>query len=68
MNPLRIARQLREDYLTLLRTTFSPRQDRLREEFNRQIEREGFLTREPFISLSQPYQRAAALVSAHNCC
>ena len=40
MNPLRIARSLRDDYLTLLRTTFSPRQQALRDDFNRQIERE----------------------------
>jgi ATP-dependent helicase YprA (DUF1998 family)/very-short-patch-repair endonuclease len=61
MNPLRIARNLRDDYLTLLRTTFSPRQRLLREEFNHQIERDGFLTREPFISLAMPYQYAPAL-------
>ena len=58
MNPLRIAQRLREDYLTLLRTTFSPRQDALREAFNREIERDGFLTREPFVSLAQPYMHA----------
>lgn len=56
MNPLRIARILRDDYLTLLRTTFAPRQPGLKEGFNREIEREGFLTREPFISLAQPYR------------
>jgi ATP-dependent helicase YprA (DUF1998 family) len=56
MNPLRIARNLREDYLRLLRTTFQPRQERLREAFEREIAREGFLTREPFIALASPHQ------------
>jgi ATP-dependent helicase YprA (DUF1998 family)/very-short-patch-repair endonuclease len=59
MNPLRIARALRDDYLTLLRTTFRPRQDALREIFDREIERENFLTREPFVSLAQPYRRGS---------
>lgn len=61
MNPLQIARTLREDYLTLLRTTFAPRQQDLREAFNTEIEREGFLTREPFVSLAQPYRHGPAL-------
>ncbi len=61
MNPLRIARNLREDYLRLLRTTFQPRQDRLREAFEREITREGFLTREPFIALAPPHRYAGAL-------
>jgi ATP-dependent helicase YprA (DUF1998 family) len=61
MNPLRIARVVRDDYLTLLRTTFSPRQERLRNAFNTEIERDGFLTREPFISLAQPYRTSGAL-------
>jgi len=60
MNPLHIARVLRDDYLTLLRTTFRPRQQALREAFDREIEQDGFLTREPFISLAQPYQRGGA--------
>jgi hypothetical protein len=30
MNPLRIAEQLRTDYLQLLTTTFAPRQERLK--------------------------------------
>lgn len=60
MNPLHIARVLRDDYLTLLRTTFRPRQESLRDAFDREIERDGFLTREPFISLAQPYQRGEA--------
>ena len=61
MNPLRIAEQLRSDYLELLSTTFSPRQERLRRDFRAAIEREGFLTREPFVSLAQPYKIASAL-------
>ena len=61
MNPLRIARIVRDDYLALLRTTFSPRQQELRQAFNREIERDGFLTREPFISLAQPYWTADPL-------
>jgi len=56
MNPLRIARSLREDYLRLLRTAFQPRQERLREAFEQEIAREGFLTREPFIALASPHQ------------
>jgi very-short-patch-repair endonuclease len=62
MNPLRIADRLRIDYLRLLTTTFSPRQPELGEDFRRQIERDGFLTREPFVSLAQPYRRGSALV------
>ena len=62
MNPLRIAEQLRTDYLDLLTTTFSPRQDRLRRDFRAAIEREGFLTREPFVSLAQPYKIAPPLI------
>jgi hypothetical protein len=62
MNPLRIAERLRTDYLQLLTTTFSPRQPGLNEDFRRQIERDGFLTREPFVSLAQPYRTGAALV------
>ncbi len=65
MNPLRIAEQLRADYLELLTTTFSPRQDRLRRDFRAAIEREGFLTREPFVSLAQPYKIAPALTELH---
>jgi very-short-patch-repair endonuclease len=63
MNPLHIARNLREDYLLLLRTTFNPRQERLREAFLREVERDGFLTREPFVSLAQPYKYAEPLTS-----
>lgn len=61
MNPLRIARALRDDYLTLLRTTFRPRQEALREGFYREIERDGFLTRETFVSLAQPYQHGGTM-------
>jgi len=61
MNPLHIARNLRDDYLLLLRTTFAPRQQELRDAFLHEIERDGFLTREPFISLAQPYQHAGPL-------
>ena len=65
MNPLHIARVLRDDYLTLLRTTFRPRQEALRDAFDREIERDGFLTREPFISLAQPYQVGGAQTWMH---
>ena len=65
MNPLRIADQLRSDYLELLTTTFSPRQERLRRDFRAAIEREGFLTRESFVSLAQPYKTASALTELH---
>jgi hypothetical protein len=61
MNPLRIAEQLRTDYLQLLTTTFAPRQERLKRDFRTAVEREGFLTGEPFVSLALPYQGAAAL-------
>ena len=61
MNPLRIAEQLRTDYLQLLTTTFAPRQERLKRDFRTAVEREGFLTREPFVSLALPYQGAPAL-------
>ncbi len=55
MNPLQIAKSLREDYLKLLTTTFDPRQKPLKEAFQAEINTEGFLTREPYIALSQPY-------------
>jgi hypothetical protein len=61
MNPLRIAEQLRTDYLQLLTTTFAPRQERLKRDFRTAVEREGFLTREPFVSLALPYQGSPAL-------
>ncbi|HPU74187.1 MAG TPA: DEAD/DEAH box helicase [Bryobacteraceae bacterium] len=61
MNPLHIAEQLRSDYLELLTTTFAPRQERLKQDFRTAIEREGFLTREPFISLALPYAYGPAL-------
>ena len=61
MNPLRIAEQLRTDYLQLLTTTFAPRQERLKRDFRTAVEREGFLTREPFVSLALPHEEAPAL-------
>lgn len=61
MNPLRIAEQLRTDYLELLTTTFAPRQDGLKQDFRTAVEREGFLTREPFVSLALPYANGPAL-------
>src|ERR1017187_5140529 len=61
MNPLRIAEQLRTDYLQLLTTTFAPRQEGLKRDFGVAVEREGFLTREPFVSLALPYQQSSAL-------
>jgi hypothetical protein len=61
MNPLRIADQLRTDYLQLLTTTFAPRQEGLKRDFGVAVEREGFLTREPFVSLALPYQQSSAL-------
>jgi hypothetical protein len=61
MNPLRIAEQLRTDYLQLLTTTFAPRQERLKRDLRTAVEREGFLSREPFVSLALPYQDAPAL-------
>src|SRR5262245_58264647 len=61
MNPLWIARNLREQYLTLLTTAFAPRQEGLARSFRAEIEKDGFLTREPFIALAQPYQHAAPI-------
>jgi ATP-dependent helicase YprA (DUF1998 family) len=61
MNPLLIARNLRTEYLKLLRTAFHPRQEDLAEAFNSEIEKDGFLTREPFIALAQPYKIAPPL-------
>lgn len=55
MNPLQIAKTLKDDYLKLLRSEFRPRQERLRDAFEAEITREGFLTREPFIALAQPF-------------
>jgi ATP-dependent helicase YprA (DUF1998 family) len=61
VNPLAVAGALRDDYLRLLRTTFAPRQSVLRDAFNRELEREGFLTREPFVALAQPYRYGASI-------
>jgi len=65
MNPLLIARNLREEYLRLLKTHFNPRQQELKAAFNREIEKDGFLTREPFIALSQPYEIAPPIAELH---
>lgn len=62
MNPLLVARSLREEYLRLLKTAFHPRQDDLRAAFDQEVERDGFLTREPFIALAQPYKFAPPLL------
>src|SRR5690348_11771460 len=56
MNPLLIARNLRAEYLKLLKTPFDPRQEELAESFRAAIEKDGFLTREPFIALAQPFE------------
>jgi hypothetical protein len=61
MNPLRIAEQLRADYLQLLTTTFAPRREKLKHDFRAAVEQEGFLTREPFVSLALPYEKAPAV-------
>jgi superfamily II DNA/RNA helicase/very-short-patch-repair endonuclease len=61
LNPLHIAEQLRADYLELLTTTFAPRQPALRRDFRSAVEREGFLTREAFVSLALPYESGPAL-------
>ena len=53
MNPLLIARNLRTEYLKLLKTAFAPRQPELAEAFRTEIEKDGFLTCEPFIALAQ---------------
>jgi len=64
VNPLAVAGALRDDYLKLLRTTYAPRQSVLRDAFNRELEREGFLTREPFVALAQPYRYGAPITEA----
>jgi len=61
MNPLLIARNLRTEYLKLLKTAFAPRQEDLKLAFHAEIEKDGFLTREPFIALAQPYENAPPL-------
>jgi hypothetical protein len=61
MNPLRVAEQLRTDYLQLPTTTFAPRQEQLKQDFRAAVEREGFLAWEPHVSLALPYQGAPAL-------
>ena len=54
MNPRLIARNLRNEYLRLLKTAFRPRQHDLRSQFDAEIERDGFLTREEFIGPEGP--------------
>ena len=61
MNPLLIARNLRTEYLKLLKTAFAPRQTELAEAFRTEIEKDGFLTREPFIALAQPFENGSPL-------
>ncbi len=61
MNPLLIARNLRTEYLKLLKTAFAPRQTELAEAFRSEIEKDGFLTREPFIALAQPFENGSPL-------
>ncbi len=61
MNPLLIARNLRAEYLKLLKTAFAPRQPELAEAFRTEIEKDGFLTREPFIALAQPFENGSPL-------
>ena len=61
MNPLLIARKLRTEYLKLLKTAFAPRQTELAEAFRTEIEKDGFLTREPFIALAQPFENGSPL-------
>jgi ATP-dependent helicase YprA (DUF1998 family) len=61
MNPLLIARNLRTEYLKLLKTAFALRQPELAEAFRSEIEKDGFLTRESFIALAQPFENAPPL-------
>jgi len=61
MNPLLIARNLRTEYLKLLKTAFAPRQTELAQAFRTEIEKDGFLTREPFIALAQPFENSPPL-------
>ena len=61
MNPLLIARNLRTEYLKLLKTAFAPRQTELAEAFRTEIDKDGFLTREPFIALAQPFENGSPL-------
>lgn len=56
MNPLLIARNLRDEYLRLLKTTFRPRQQEVRSRFDTEIEWDGFLPRCPFIALGQLFK------------
>jgi len=63
MNPLCIAEPLPHRLLQLLTTTFAPRQERLKQDFRIALEREGFLTREPSVSLALPYQGVSALAA-----
>ena len=65
MNPLLIARNLRTEYLKLLKTAFAPRQEELAEAFRAEIEKDGFLTREPFIALAQPFENARRSTCSH---
>ena len=62
MNPLHIARNLRDDYLLLLRTTFSPRQEDLRNAFQQEIERDGFLRASRSSPWLNPTQHAEPLM------
>ena len=63
MNPLLVARSLREEYLRLLKTAFHPRQDDVRKAFDTEVERNGFLTgtRLGEVALAQPYKFGSAL-------
>ena len=65
MNPLLIARNLRAEYLKLLKTAFAPRQPELAEAFRTEIEKDGFLTREPFIALRSRSRTAPRSMRSH---
>ena len=61
INPLRIAEQLRTDYLQLLTTTFAPRQEGLKRDFRAAVERDGFpMARAVCLPGSCPIKRAPA--------
>src|SRR5271166_5032914 len=61
MNPLLIARNLRTEYLKLLKTAFAPRQTELAEAFRPHIAQPGSLTRPPFLPPAQPCENGSPL-------
>lgn len=64
--PLRVADNLEDDYHLLLRTTFRPAREELREKFNGSLDEEGFLVRDIFLQVLPVYERSKPIAELSN--